>query len=443
MPHMDLYPAFFANWKQKFNDDAPVLLAVSGGVDSMVLATLFQKSGISFAIGHVNYKLRGDESDADEALVIAWCKENNITFHTISFQTKTIAADWKKGIQEAARKLRYDWLEALRKEHNYHHIATAHHAADNAETLLINLCKRTGIAGLHGIPERNGSVIRPLLFALKGAINSYAETHKVPFREDASNATDAYLRNQVRHHLLPAVEAIFPGGTAQISSTALRIADAELLYQNAIETERKGLLEQRGNDHYIPVKKLLKRPAMNTILYELLLPFGFSSAQAKEALALLDEGSGRQMLSATHRLIRDRDFLILTEQQDAATDMIFINSFPVNIATANGAFSFTEEKTGNLEDDKMLAQIDAGNISLPLILRRWRIGDYFYPLGMGMKKKKLSRFFIDQKLSIADKERIWVLESNKRIVWVAGLRLDERFKICAATTQVLKVTLTS
>ena len=420
---------------------APVLLAVSGGIDSMALAALLLQSNIRFGVGHVNYGLRGPESDADEALAASWCQANGIEYHTTSFQTKAIAAGWKNGIQETARKLRYEWLENLRKEHAYHHIATAHHAADNAETLLINLCKGTGIAGLHGIPERNGSIIRPMLFALKEDIISYAQAHAIPFREDASNATDAYLRNQVRHHLLPAIEAVFPGGVAQISNTALRIADAGQLYQKAIEAERKSLLERRGSDFYIHVNKLMQRPAMPTVLYELLLPFGFSSAQSKEAAALLEEGSGRQLLSATHRLLRDRDFLILTAQSDTATDLIVISSFPASISTANGTLTFTEEKAGNVDSDAATAHIDAGSISLPLILRRWRIGDYFYPLGMGMKKKKLSRFFIDQKLSIADKERIWVLESNKRIVWVAGMRLDERFKITATATRMLTVKL--
>jgi tRNA(Ile)-lysidine synthase len=441
---MDLLKAFQQHWaKTGFGKDGKqILLAVSGGVDSMVMADLFLKSGIDFGLAHCNFQLRGEEADRDEALVQKWADDNKVVFYNTRFNTKEKTEEWKKGVQETARILRYEWLDQIRHTNGFAYIATAHHANDNVETLLMNLFKGTGISGLHGIPVQNNFIIRPLLFAERKDIAAYAATNNIPYREDASNASDNYLRNMVRHHLIPAVEKCFPDGVQQANESINRFAEAEKLYNVAIDAERKKLLEQRGQDHYIPVLKLNKRVPLHTICYELFKPFGFTGAQVPYIISLLDAESGKSVMSSTHRVIRNRDFLIVTALQTEQTDFVLIEGVPCVIETPQGQFYFKEAAKGiELSTNDNEAMIDASKISYPLILRKWKQGDYLYPLGMGMKKKKLSKLFIDKKIPLHEKEHIWVLESQKRIVWVAGLRLDERFKITDTTANVLKIEL--
>jgi tRNA(Ile)-lysidine synthase len=437
-----LQDQFIQYWKEK-NYVLPgrmVLLAVSGGMDSMVMAHLFLSSNIPFAAAHCNFGLRASESDLDEQLITGWCAQNNIRLHAIKFDTKSSAQLWKKGTQETARALRYEWFEEIRKEHNYSKIVTAHHAGDNVETLLINLFKGTGISGLHGILPENGYIARPLLFAPKETIRAYAAENNVPYRDDASNATDDYLRNAVRHHIIPAAEQWFPNAVARVNESIKRFADAEILYHKAIGQERKKLLDKRGQDYYIPILKLRHREPLETILYELLQPFGFSPGQAPHVADLLKAESGHYVPSATHRIIRNRDFLIVTAMPAAEADLILIESAPCTIDTGKYVFSFSlQQRPKAIPAAKNEAWLDLDEMQFPLILRKWRMGDYFYPFGMKMKKKKISRLLIDEKVPLHEKENVRILESNKRIAWVCGMRPDERFKIKTATTQVLVV----
>lgn len=416
------------------------LLAVSGGVDSMVMAVLFKKTGLPFAVAHCNFQLRGEEADKDEELVRDWCAQNNAVFHSIRFDTQAKVEEWGKGIQETARILRYDWLETIRKENGYAAIATAHHANDNAETLLMHLFKGTGISGLHGIPPRNGHIVRPLLFAEKKDILAYAVENNVPYRDDASNATDKYLRNEVRLNLLPVIEKAFPGVVSNLNDSIQRFAEAEQLYERAIEHERKKLVEQRGKDLYIPIRKLRLREPLHTICYELFRTYGFTSAQVPHIVDLLGSESGHFISSSTHRIIRDREFLVVTGIAPAETDLIQVDTIPATIHADDKTFLFSQqEKPNTIPSSADIACIDSDKLDGPLLLRRWRQGDYFYPLGMGMKKKKLSRYFVDQKIPLHEKEQVWVLENNRRIVWIAGHRMDERFKIRPATTRIVLV----
>ncbi len=439
---MDLLKGFTDNWQKKqFADkQQTVLLAVSGGSDSMAMSHLFLKAGLSFSIAHCNFQLRGDEADKDEQLVREWCFDNNIVFHHVRFDTKEKMEEWGKGVQETARILRYEWLENLRKEQGYSHIATAHHANDNVETLLMNLFKGTGIAGLHGIPVVNERIIRPLLFSQKKDIASYIAEHNIPYRDDASNATDNYLRNAVRHHIVPAVEAWFKDGVQQVNESISRFSEAEILYRKAVDRELKRLIEKRGNDFYIPVRKLIKTEPLSTICYELLLPFGFTALQVTSVLNLLTAETGKRVESQTYHIIRNRDFLIITAKQFNATDFIQIEAVPCSIHAGKHQFAFNvDDDNKHIASDNDVAHIDIEKLSFPLVLRRWKTGDYFYPLGMGMKKKKLSKLFIDNKVPLHEKEHVWVLESDKRIVWVAGMRLDERFKVKETTQNILVV----
>ena len=441
---MDLLAEFKANWQYKAfaTEDQKALLAVSGGMDSMVMAHLFLRSGISFGIAHCNFQLRGDDAEKDQHHVQSWAAENNIQFHTTSFNTQETADTWKKGIQETARILRYEWLDEIRVANGYKHLATAHHANDNAETLLMNLFKGTGISGLHGIPEKTDTLIRPLLFAHRQDILSYASQQNVPFREDVSNSSDKYLRNAVRLNIIPAVEKYFPNVVTQLNDSIHRFAQVEELYVEAVNAKLKKLVDKRGSDLYIPVLKFLKAKPLEAIAYELFRQYGFTAAQIPHIIELTESDSGHFMESASHKVIKDRDFLIITTRTTADTDFITIDGVPCTIQAGKHHFHFSLAKnSGAIPTSPHIAYIDASKITFPLILRKWRTGDYFYPLGMGMKKKKLSRFFIDQKLPLHEKDHVWVLECQKRIVWIAGMRLDERFKLKPASHKVLKVEL--
>lgn len=439
---MDLLQQFKQHWAaKKYNlQGAQVLLAVSGGLDSMVMAHLFLVSAIPFAVAHCNFGLRAEASDLDEQLVTDWCNKNQVAIHTARFETKKKSEEWKKGTQETARILRYEWFEEIRNQYKYARVATAHHANDNVETLFINLFKGTGISGLHGILPENGSIIRPLLFASREAIATWAEEHKVPYRNDASNDTDDYLRNAVRHNIVPVVKEWFPNAVANINESIARFADAEVLYKKAIEQARKKLLEKRGLDYYIPILKLKKQTPLATILYELLLPFGFSSAQMPHVLNLVDAASGHYITSSTHRIIRDRDFLIITTLPAQGADHITIEAAPCTLETGKYRFSFSiHPRPATIPADANTACLDMKQLTFPLTLRKWRIGDYFYPFGMNMKKKKVSRLLIDAKVPVHEKEHIRILECDKRIAWVSGLRPDERFRVKDTTEQVLIV----
>lgn len=417
-----------------------LLFAVSGGVDSMVMAHLAHKVGITMAVAHCNFGLRGVASDMDQALVHDWCLQNGVPFHTAKFQTKEYAAEWKKGTQETARILRYEWFDNLKQEFGYCRTATAHHANDNAETLLINLFRGTGIQGLHGIVADSGTILRPMLFATREQILAYAKEENIEWREDESNASDDYSRNAIRHNVIPEVKKLFPNLVANLNESIKRFGEAEEIYSKAIEVQRKKLVEKRGNDHYLPIRKLRYISPLSTICYELMQPYGFTAAQTPQILKLLDAEAGRYITSATHRVIRDRDFLVVTTVATEMTDMIQVEGLPCEVHTGDGSFHFTiKARPEVLPTDNNIACVDASTLTFPLILRRWRTGDYLYPLGMGMKKKKVSRLLIDQKVPLHKKDHIWVLECNKRIVWVAGIRLDERFKVKSTTREVVVI----
>ena len=420
--------------------DKTILVAVSGGKDSMALAYLLLQSGRKIAIAHCNFQLRGEASDLDEQLVKDWAQSNNLVLHVIRFDTEKEMVSRKMGIQETARLLRYDWFDQLCQQHNYAAIATAHHANDNAETLMINLCKGTGIAGLHGIQATNGKIIRPFLFALRDEIDQLVTTQRIPYREDASNSSTKYLRNAVRHKILPALNEIFPQVVERLNENINRISQVEIIYLQAIKEEKKKLIEKRGADDYIPILKLVKRPAYESICYEIFSEYGFSSAQIPEILKLLQSESGHYVSSSTHRVIRDRMFLIITRNAVDKTDLILVDYFPQTIETDEGRFIFSVEEVNIKSDNEPgNAYIDFDQLSMPIVLRRRRAGDYFYPLGMSMKKKKLSRFLIDQKIPLHLKEHVWVIENKMKIVWIAGMRLDERFKISNKTKKMLQI----
>jgi tRNA(Ile)-lysidine synthase len=429
-----------------FQKNDRLLIAVSGGVDSMVLCELCHLSGFDFEIAHCNFQLRGEDSEADESLVIETAKKYKVKIHATKFDTLTYAAENKTNIQIAARQLRYDWFNTIAQENNISHILTAHHANDNAETIAMNFFKGTGINGLTGMqPKKSGiggKITRPLLFATKQNIKDFAVENDLAWREDVSNASDKYTRNYFRNELLPAIEKVIPHVEENLIQNIERFSDVATLYNTALDKLKSGLLFKKGNEIHIPVLKLMKTPAYKTVYYEILKSYGFISSQMKDAIQLLSSESGKYITSATHRLIRNRNWLIVCPLVNENNSVVVIDNPDSVIEMVHQKLKIESIKVPiDIEANSSIGYADADKIKFPLICRKWKQGDYFYPLGMS-KKKKLSRFFIDQKLSIADKEKVLVIESDKKIIWIAGMRIDDRIKITPSTKNVIKFTLT-
>jgi len=447
---LTLFPSFAANLEQQEWRYAKIILAVSGGIDSMCMALLFAQAkqyftkspyglaGFDFVIAHCNFQLRGEDSEQDAALVKDWAALKGIPYYQNTFDTPEIIKE-EGNVQIVARRLRYEWFEALRKELNFDYIATAHHQQDSVETLLMNFFKGTGIEGLHGILPEKGRIIRPLLSFNKTDIAAYAAQEKLVWREDVSNQKTDYLRNKVRLELLPGIEKVFPNAVTSIYQNSLRFGEIEELYKQSIQGYRKKLVEQRGKDLYIPLRKLVQCRPLSTIVYELLKPFGLGPAQLHDALQLIDSDSGRYINFEQYRLLKDRNFFIITPLETKNSDNILVEEPTVHFE--NEQFSFRSKPVKDMPKPAQIAAaeayIDVKHLKFPLLLRPWRIGDYLYPIGMGMKKKKVKKLLIDLKIPQHEKDAVWVLESNKKIVWVCGIRSDERFKVKPETKDIL------
>ncbi|GAA0561365.1 tRNA lysidine(34) synthetase TilS [Chitinophaga japonensis] len=439
--HKDLLTGLreYITRERLFAAGQPLLLAVSGGADSVAMTHLFHKAGVPFAIAHCNFQLRGTESERDEQFVRQLAETYKAPLYTTRFDTAAYMEQHRVSLQVAARELRYQWLEDTRAAEGYAWIATAHHMQDNVETVLMNFCKGTGLAGLHGILPVQGKIIRPLLFAQKEELLAYINEQGLSFVEDSSNITDKYTRNFFRHRVLPPILEAYPAAVPHMAGTIERVREAELLYQEAVTRHKKKLLVQQGNTFMVPVLKLQQTAPLHTIAYELFREFGCSPAQVSQVLELLQSESGRYVATATHRIIRNRQWLLITPlaQQEAAVIVIEKEQSHVHAAGGHLKLRIQDRAAlGSIPAAVNVACLDSKHIRYPLLLRRWKQGDYFYPLGMA-KKKKLSRFFIDQKLSLPQKDNVWVLESAKRVVWVVGMRIDDRFKITEGTQEVL------
>ncbi|HPH86494.1 MAG TPA: tRNA lysidine(34) synthetase TilS [Ferruginibacter sp.] len=425
-----------------------LLLAVSGGVDSVVLCELCKQAGYDFAIAHCNFQLRDAESDGDETFVKELASHYAVPFLVKKFDTATHAREYKLSIQEAARELRYTWFTGLlsaednKSENPYQYIVTAHHANDNVETLLMNFFKGTGIQGLQGMQAREGglhkNITRPLLFARKQEILSFATEHNLLFREDSSNTSIKYSRNFIRNEVMPLLQQVYPAVEDNLVDNIARYKDVQVLYRQAVDAICKKIVHQHGLEMHMPVLKLAKTAALPTVLFEITRSYGFTPGQLPGIIQLLSSESGKYIDSATHRILRNRKWLIMAPLQETGIEHYLLEEQDNKLVF--GKLELMIEKKSSpqpLDVDTQTAMIDMNEIRFPLMIRRWKRGDYFYPLGMA-KKKKLSRFFIDQKMSLIEKENTWVIESDKRIVWVIGRRIDDRFKVKISTTQILK-----
>ncbi len=414
-----------------------VLLAVSGGVDSMVLMHLFYQTKLPFSVAHCNFGLREEASDADELLVRNSAKNLNLAFFNKSFDTRAYAEANGVSIQMAARDLRYQWFQKLAAEEGYSLIATAHHLEDSFETVVHNLTRGTSISGLRGIKPQNGRVIRPLLDFTKKELRDYAVYHDLEWREDASNEETYYKRNFIRHKVTPQLTELNPDLLNTFRDTASRNAEVEAFFLGEMDKLRLTALRQTETITYLAKSKV----SGPYVLEHLLKPFGFNYRQCQEMIEAFSEHSGRQFISKTHRLIVDRDDLVidLRELADFEEQLIAkATGTEVRVGQAIYVLKHSTTQPGKDELNERNALLDMDKLDFPLKVRCWQEGDQFQPLGM-KGKKKLSDFMIDRKIPVNLKRHIRVLESAGEIVWVVGLRIDDRFKVTPATKNIFSL----
>jgi tRNA(Ile)-lysidine synthase len=420
---------------------AKILIAISGGIDSVVLTYLFYNLKFNISLAHCNFKLRDKESDKDELFVKKLANNLQTTAFVTSFNTQEYATNNKLSIQESARNLRYNWFYKLAKENQFDYIVTAHNLNDNLETFLIHLTRGTGLQGLTGIPIINDKTVRPLLEFSRKQIINFAKENKIIWREDQSNKDTKYTRNKIRHQVIPVLEEINPKLLSSFKKTLEHLKGSEDLVNDAVNSKFK-LQTSKFN-----IKEILKTNNPKAYLYEILKNYGFT--QWNDVLNLLTAQSGKQVFSKTHRLIKDRDYLLLTlrkenkekgeeRREEREDDLIKIKEKDTELKIQNSKFKIQTTQTPNPKPQTFF-QFDKDLLKFPLQVRKWENGDYFYPLGM-TGKKKLSKFFKDEKYSLLEKENIWLLLSDNQIVWIIGKRQDNRFKVTETTEQILEIT---
>ena len=446
---MTLFDRFGKSVKQHnlFQQKDKLLLAVSGGVDSVVLCALCSQAGFDFSIAHCNFQLRGEESERDETFVKSLGVKYGVEVLVKRFDTENYARESKKGIQEAARDLRYEWFGELIGQNpkseipNPKFIITAHHADDNIETVLMNFCRGTGLNGLNGIPNKAGSIRRPLLDFWKVELLEFAKENRLEFVEDSSNQSPKYSRNLFRNEIIPLLSKIFPEVKSNLRDNIDRFRAVTWLYTTLVADLKKKLCKKKNSEIHIPVKQLMSY--QNTaLIFEIISDYGFTEKQVDEVIKLAESDSGRfiQAPNANYRIIKFRNWFIISPGAGTEAETVLIEEGVRTVQCSMFNFQFSIVDNCTLPTSNNIACLDAKEIKYPLILRKWKEGDYFYPLGM-RKKKKVSRFFIDQKLSRTEREKKWVLEMNKKIIWVVGLRIDDRFKITDKTKRILQISL--
>ncbi|MES2239324.1 MAG: tRNA lysidine(34) synthetase TilS [Bacteroidota bacterium] len=419
-------------------ENSKLLLATSGGIDSMVMVHLLRQLNYSIALAHCNFQLRGVESFGDQNFVQEYADANDIPLFLTQFDTEAFAKDYKLSTQIAARELRYNWFYELLETENYDYILTAHHADDNIETFLINLSRGTGLEGLVGIPAQNDKVVRPFLPFTRDEIVDYANENNIQWREDSSNASDKYLRNKIRHHVLPLLKELNSQFMESFQKTQSYLQESQELVDDAAVMVYQQVAKEEGETIVFDLKQLKRLHNYKSYLYQWLNEFGFTAWD--DIYDLVESQSGKQVFSADYRLLKDREVLILSPiflEEDNEQYFIEKNVTEVNIPLN---LSFCKVNDISIGANSVIF-VDEDKLVYPLILKRWEEGDSFQPFGMNGKTKKLSKLFKDEKLSLIEKENCWVLWSEDQIVWVVGIRQDERFKIEHSTKNILKIAL--
>lgn len=409
------------------------LVAVSGGVDSMVLVDLLLESKIPFSIAHCNFQLRGKDSDADEAFIQRFAQQRRIDFLVKRFDVKAFKESGNYSTQMAARDLRYAWFEELKEELGFDYLLTAHHLNDSLETFMINLSRGTGIDGLRGINPQKGWILRPLHSFSKQAIKDFAEQYKIPWREDISNASEDYVRNKIRHSIEPVLKEIHPEFLHNFHETLRILNHQSMMLHKHVKDLKKNYIQTENDHQVVMIDELLELSPLRSYLFHLFQEFGFSHPYEIEKL--LYSKSNGEIQSKTHRLIKDRNrFLLKKIEELERLDEIEIDEKKILEKPLYLRFSKSEER----EPDSV-ESVDLDKIKFPLKLRKWKAGDHFYPIGM-QGGKKLSKYFKDEKYSKLEKENTWLLvDAEENIVYVVGKRLDDRFKITKNTHKFLNI----
>lgn len=419
-----------------FLEGKKLLLATSGGIDSMVLLHLCQQSGFDVRAAHCNFQLRGEESDADEEFVKSECEKLGVLTFVTHFDTQKFADDFKLSVQVAARTLRYDWFKTLLINNDYDYILTAHHLDDSLETFLINFTRASGLDGLTGIPKQNGYIIRPLLAFSRNEIEDFAKENGIKWREDSSNASDKYLRNKLRHDVIPILKELNPSLLRSFESTISNLQQAQTMVDDASRIVYRKVVSDTNFQKKINLPELMQLPNYQAYLYQWLEPFGFTDWSAIHEL--VNAQSGKQIHSQKHTLLKDRNELIVFEKKKDEPQRFLIDKdqkdvkFPLKLTFCN-VDGISVQTTNTIF-------VDENKLQFPLEIRKWEEGDLFYPFGMN-GKKKLSKFFKDEKFSLVDKSNAWLLCSDNEIVWIVGKRQDERFKVTTQTTKILQIQL--
>ena len=432
----------FIHKENLFHSTQRILLAVSGGADSMVMLHLFVNAGFPVAVAHCNFGLRGNESDGDEQFVADYCDHHNIAYHTELFNTQEFALQEGISIEMAARDLRYDWFSHLLDRHGYDYLATAHHQDDIIETFLINLSRGSGIKGLSGIQPKSGQIIRPMLFANRAEILNYCQRMSIAYRTDSSNLETVYKRNLIRHQILPLLEDINPAFRRNALKTIGNLHETGQLFQQRMSEIKASVYSEDVQGAMIHIDKLLNLSPIRTILFELIRPFGFQAEQTDDIIDSLNRESGRKFFSDGYRLVKDREYLLISPYRANQDKVFYIEE---DCSKMKYPVPMTFEKIERTHDFRFsthpqVVDLDMDKLIFPLILRHWNEGEYFQPLGMtGLKK--LSNFFIDEKYSIPDKENTWILASGNQLVWIVGKRLDDRYKITAESKRIIRIRL--
>lgn len=415
-----------------------ILLAVSGGIDSMVMTHLFMKTGHETGIAHCNFSLRSGESDMDEKMVSDFAAGHKIQFFSIRFDTLAYARDNGLSVQMAARELRYNWFEKVRNENSFNSVAVAHNLNDNIETLLINLIRGTGIAGLTGIKPAAGNIIRPMLFATRQEISEYCDQHGIKYREDRSNEETKYIRNKIRHLIIPLLKEINPSIESTLNETAARFNGINEIVKVHMNMLREKLSEQKNDCITFNINLLTSYINNTTILYELFKPFGIADVTLNDLKNIIRGKTGRRLITGTHILLKNRKELVVSEKSEGLRLPRLIHSGAdlESIGDIESVRSVKVTQRFSIPEDPGILSVDEDKLSFPMVLRRWNSGDYFFPLGM-KHKKKLSDFFTDNKYSLIEKDNSMILESGGDIVCILGERIDNRFRITESTRRAL------
>lgn len=424
-----------------FSKTDKLLLAFSGGVDSLVLADLLHKAGYNIELAHCNFQLRGQEAKDDTAFCENFAKSIDTKFHVIYFDTKAYAAEHKLSIQMAARELRYNWFKSLKAEHRFNYILTAHHANDNVETVFVNLIRGTGIKGLQGIPEKQHDIVRPLLFATKDEIKDYAIKNKLVFREDSSNQEIKYKRNFIRHQIIPELKKLNPALEETFATSIQFFKQSADIVAEFAHQKFKIICKEDNNQLFIDINLLLQEAQKETLLFEWLYLKNFKTSQIQQLTEVLitnKQMTGKQFSSSTHQLVVDRKYIIVQTIEKEPSEKVFVIKSISDTAHLPIKLNFEETSHREFSKDKNEITIAFSDNLFPLTLRKWKQGDKFKPLGLN-GFKKLSDFFKDQKLSLFEKEATWILENKEHIVWVVGYRMDDRCKLTDETEKVIKI----